>query len=177
MGCLKDPAGTGVQGCAVSWWTGQGGSEIGEPSRVWGARGTLQGLGSPEDHARFEGVYRGMCCQHPKSGITSPQGSRFRAAAMGQGPFPLLPRRGPQDPGPAGHWWDRTSHWDSGAAFTGPCASLSGDRVGAGSLHFHSPWTVISTLDRAPRGAASRRGLVLTTAPFVSHQAGFLGLF
>lgn len=141
------------------------------PCRVWGPQRIMPGLR----------VFIGECAvSTPSLESPPPQGSRFRAAAMGQGPFPvrtpLPPRRRPQDPGPAGHWWDRTPHWDSGAAFTGPCASLSGDRGGAGSLRFRGPWTVISTLDHAPCGAASRRGLVLTTAPFVSHQAGFLGL-
>lgn len=56
-------------------------SEVGGPSRVWEPpQGweTLQGLGSLEDLAG--GVYRGVCCQHPQCGVTSPP----KAAGLGQ---------------------------------------------------------------------------------------------
>lgn len=139
---LGDPAGSGNP------------RGVGRPCRIWGARGTPQSLGSLEDLARSGGVYRGICCQHPQPTLGSPpppKGSRFRAASMGQDPFPVqAPLRSPRP------WASNTLvglglTLGLGRSLHVPlCKPQWGNRAGSGTPHFHHPWTVISAPDCAP---------------------------
>lgn len=156
-------------------WEVVGDTEVGGPSRVLGPWRILPGL------EVFVGE-SAISTPSPAWGHLPPEGSRFRTASMGQGPVPVqapLPGRvlrmlWQQDTG------GTVPH--AGTSVQLSCAPVQ-TSMGESSRLGVTPLSLSLDSDSGSRlctllGADNRRGLVLTmaSAPFASHQAGFLGL-